>query len=62
MMDMFEPVPCLTENDPQIMSLLHKLDVLIILGLVVTLLLQVADPQTFRFLALTNMLFCMVHV
>ena len=46
MVDVFEPVTCLTEDDTQITSLLYKLDIFIVLGLVVTLLLQVADPQT----------------
>ena len=48
MVDVFEPVTCLTEDDTQTTSLLYKLDILIILGLVIALLLQVADPQALR--------------
>ena len=48
MVDVFEPVTCLTEDDTQITSLLYELDIFIVLGLVVALLLQVADPQALR--------------
>ena len=48
MMNVFEPITCFTEDDSQIMGLRYELDIFTILGLLVVLLLQVADPQALR--------------
>ena len=42
MMNMFEPVPFLAEDDPQVTGFLHKLDILIIFGFVIILLFQIS--------------------
>ena len=47
MVYLFELVTCFTEDDTKITSLMYKLDIFIVLGLVVALL-QVADPQALR--------------